>query len=238
MADPSPLSRAQLAHWRSFPPFALLDDSALAAIAAASQSRHWGAGAVLFQRGDPGEWMVALTEGRVRLDVSTSGGRVLALRIVEPGECFGELTLFDGAPRSATATALSPLTAHVLHRSEYEKLAQSRPEIPTGMARWLARRLRETTDQLAAVALLPLEARTAWFLLSAVKSLHGIDETCDLPLALTVNQSDIAMALGASRPKVNQAVQGLMAIGAVQRARGALICRADLLAARIEVLSS
>ena len=238
MAEISPLSRAQMARWRSFPPFAALGEAALAAIAARCQIRHLGAGAVLFQRGDPGGWMVALIDGRVRLDISTSGGRVLALRNVEPGECFGELTLFDGAARSATATALCPLTAYVLHRADYENLADDRPEIPAGMVRWLARRLRETTDQLAAVALLPLEARTAWFLLGALKSLHGVEESSDLPLMLSVNQSEIALVLGASRPKVNQAIQELVAHGAVARGRGHLICRADLLARRIETLSS
>lgn len=237
MQGGKPFSRSNAAHWRSFPPFETLEEDTLAAISALSQTRVWQAGALLFQKGDPGDWMVALTDGRVRVDISSPGGRSLTLRIIEPGECFGEMSLFDGLPRSATATAMTAITAHVLSKSDYRRLTGAHPDILDGMVRWLARRLRETTDQLAAVALLPLEARTAWYLLRALKALHGIDETCDVALDLSINQSEIALMLGASRPKVNQALLQLTHCGAVERRRNRLICRADLLAGRIEVLS-
>lgn len=222
------------AFWRSFPLFRHLPDSALAAVAAACHRRDWPSGAVLFQRGDAGDYMVALTEGRVRLGLITGSGKELTLRLAEAGECFGELALFDGQPRSADATALTQVCAHVLRRSEFDRLMQDCPGMAQGVALWLAQRLRETTDQLEAVALFPLEARTARYVLHLLRQLHGDDLDGDLPLDLEISQTELAAVLGASRPKVNRALQGLFQSGALRKEGRGWLCDVEKLARAAE----
>ena len=85
-------------------------------------------------------------------------------------------------------------------------------------------RLRETTEQLESIALYPLEARMARFLLFTLRQLNG-DVLPDVAsLSLQISQSELAAVLGASRPKVNRVIQSLTAEGALLREGEAWRC--------------
>ena len=209
---------AKAAFWRSFDLFAGLDPAALEALAGLAQRRQWQAGETLFQRGDPGDWMLALAEGRVKLTLTTPSGRELTLRFAEAGDSLGEFALVDGEPRSADATALEPSSGWVLDRLRFAALAEAHPALGLSVARYFSRRLRATTEQLEGIALYQLEARLARFLLFTLRQLNG---PADLPpeaaLRLEISQSELAAVLGASRPKVNRALQSLQVLGAIRR---------------------
>lgn len=208
---------ARPAFWRSFDLFAGLDPAALEALAGLAQRRQWQAGETLFQRGDPGDWMLALAEGRVKLTLTTPSGRELTLRLAEAGDSLGEFALVDGEPRSADATALEPCSGWVLDRLRFAVLAEAHPALGLSVARYFSRRLRATTEQLEGIALYQLEARLARFLLFTLRQLNGPDLPPEAALRLEINQSELAAVLGASRPKVNRALQSLQELGAIRR---------------------
>ena len=219
-----PTTPARAAFWRSFPIFQDLGTESLARIAAVAGVQHWAAGALLFQRGDPGGYLVALASGRVRLAITTPQGRELTLRHAGPGDLLGEMALFDAEPRSADAVALVETAGHVLHRSAFRQIAQHDPALMDGAARWLSRRLRETTEQLEGIVLYNLDSRLARFLLATLRQIHGDDLPPHPALRLDISQSDLAAVLGASRPKVNQALQGLRDGRAITRDGTTLLC--------------
>lgn len=208
---------ARAAFWRSFDLFAGLDPAALEALAGLAQRRQWQAGETLFQRGDPGDWMLALAEGRVKLTLTTPSGRELTLRLAEAGDSLGEFALVDGEPRSANATALEPSSGWVLDRLRFAALAEAHPALGLSVARYFSRRLRATTEQLEGIALYQLEARLARFLLFTLRQLNGPDLPPEAALRLEISQSELAAVLGASRPKVNRALQSLQELGAIRR---------------------
>ena len=208
---------AKAAFWRSFDLFAGLDPAALEALAGLAQRRQWQAGETLFQRGDPGDWMLALAEGRVKLTLTTPSGRELTLRLAEAGDSLGEFALVDGEPRSADATALEPSSGWVLDRLRFAALAEAHPALGLSVARYFSRRLRATTEQLEGIALYQLEARLARFLLFTLRQLNGPDLPPEAALRLEISQSELAAVLGASRPKVNRALQSLQELGAIRR---------------------
>ena len=208
---------ARPAFWRSFDLFAGLDPAALEALAGLAQRRHWQAGETLFQRGDPGDWMLALAEGRVKLTLTTPSGRELTLRLAEAGDTLGEFALVDGEPRSADATALEPCSGWVLDRLRFAVLAEAHPALGLSVARYFSRRLRATTEQLEGIALYQLEARLARFLLFTLRQLNGPDLPPEAALRLEISQSELAAVLGASRPKVNRALHSLQELGAIRR---------------------
>jgi CRP-like cAMP-binding protein len=212
--SPAPSPREKPSFWRSFPLFQDLPDAVLADIGASATPQRWAAGAAIFQRGDAGEWLLALKSGRVRLSLITQAGRELTLRHAEAGDTLGELALFDQDPRSADATAVLDTTGYVLARRSYEALACKHPALTMGVARYLSRRLRETTDQLESIALYPLEARAARFLLFTLRQLNGLDLPRRATLRLEISQTELATVLGASRPKVNRALLALAEAGA------------------------
>lgn len=208
---------AKPSFWRSFDLFRDLDVTALEAVSGLAQRRHWATGEVLFQRGDPGDWMVALAAGRVKLTLLTPQGRELILRHAEGGDSLGEFALVDGEPRSADATAVAATTGWVLDRGRFAQLAKAHPDLGMAAARYFCRRLRETTEQLEGIALYQLEARLARFLLFSLRQIHGEDLRETAALRLSISQGELAAVLGASRPKVNRALQALQELGALER---------------------
>lgn len=222
-------SPSNLPFWRSFRLFETLDDTILRQISAVAQRRSWSAGTTLFQRGDAGDYLVALMSGRIRLAVSTPQGKELVLRLAEAGDVFGELSLFDGAPRSADATSLLDSEGFVFSKRDFDALAAQEPSLHIAVTHYLCRMLRDTTEQLEGLALYNLEARVARFLLFTLRQIHG-DTLPPRPLLrLEINQSDIAAALGASRPKVNRALQALRDAGILHKNGEALACDVALL---------
>ena len=216
--------------WKSFRMFAPLAPEVLDAVAAAAQPRRWAPSEVLFQRGDDGDWMVALTAGQARISVSTPGGRELVLRHAEAGEMLGELALFDGAPRSADATAVGAVEGQVLTRAAFRGVAARHPALYDAALAHLAGMLRGTTDQLESIALYQLQARVARFFLARLQALHGDDIPEDAGLDLAISQGELAALTGATRPKVNRVLADLRAAGALRPDGGAWRCDARLLA--------
>ncbi|MEZ5798037.1 MAG: Crp/Fnr family transcriptional regulator [Paracoccaceae bacterium] len=195
------------AFWKSFRMFAPLPPEVLEALAAAAQPRRWAAGEALFQRGDDGDWLLALETGRIRISLTTVAGRDLVLRQVGPGEMLGELALFDAEPRSADATAAEPVQGHVLTRAAFRAIAERHPALNQAALAHLSAMLRDTTEQLESIALYQLRARVARFFLFTLTQLNGEDIPDGAALRLAVSQGELAAMLGASRPKVNRVLQ-------------------------------
>lgn len=219
--------------WKSFRMFAPLAPDVLDAVAQRAIARKWTAGQVLFQRGDQGDWLVALETGRVKISLITASGRELVLRQVEGGEMLGEVALFDQYARSADATAVTDVQGWVLSRSSFVDLAHHHPALNEAALLHLCAMLRDTTGQLESIALYQLRARVARFFLYALTQLNDGD---DIPeqarLASGLNQGELAAMLGASRPKVNRVLQDFREEGVLtDEAAGVWSCNLALLRA-------
>lgn len=215
--------------------FADLDEATIRALAVSATRRAWDTGTVLFQRGDAGDFLLALASGQVRLSVSTPGGKELVLRHMGPGEVIGEFSLIDGQARSADATVVQPSSGIVLHRDSFLRVAETRPQLGLALARHLCLQLRSTNYQMESIALYDLRSRVARFLLFALREEQGDTAAGRVRLRMVLNQSELALLLGASRPKVNQVLQAMLAEGVLERDGEALICDIDQLQAAIEV---
>lgn len=210
------LSRAAL--------FSGVDAATLAALAATATRRAWDTGTVLFQRGDAGDYLLALTSGRVRLSVSASSGKELVLRHMGPGEVLGEFSLIDGQPRSADATVVEPSSGLVLQRDKFLRVAESFPQLGMALARHLCQQLRTTNYQMESIALYDLKSRVARFLLFALREQHGQAVQGRAALRMVLNQTELASVLGASRPKINQVLQAMLTDGVLVREGATWVC--------------
>jgi CRP-like cAMP-binding protein len=188
----------------------------LEACAAAFHEVHFGKGEALFVRGDPGGCLYLVVEGRVRLSIATDGGRELSFRHAAEGDLFGEIAALDGGARTADATALTPVVAYSLDRNALRQLLHSQPAIAEKFVDFLCQRVRETSSQLETIALYPLHARLARFLLIVIGD-QKPPPGQRLPLGLGFSQTELALLLGASRPKVNEALGMLEKAGAITR---------------------
>ena len=204
------------AWWRQFPILAGLEEDVLAAVARAAQPRSWRAGEVMFQRGDPGRYLLALGEGRVNLSVLSPAGRELMIRQALPGALIGEIACLDNGPRSTDATAASDVRAMVLQRGDLLALQAAHPALQQATIRYLCSLIRDTNDRLESISLYALEARLArFFLLSLRLDPAAEPDRSHADLVMEVSQTDLSLLLGASRPKVNAVLQAFRKEGVV-----------------------
>jgi CRP/FNR family cyclic AMP-dependent transcriptional regulator len=128
--------------------FQLLDDDELAELAGHVDEVSFAAGQTIFRVGDPGGAMHVVLSGRVEVSILDDDGKPVTLGTLAAGEIFGELSLLDGEPRSATAVSLDPTRTFLIDRDDLERLFARKPRAALEVLSVLARRLRKTDELL------------------------------------------------------------------------------------------
>jgi CRP-like cAMP-binding protein len=178
--------------------FAELPDDALTELADRAVVRQLERNELLFRQGDESASLFVIQEGRIAIASQAGDGRETVIAVLENGGLFGELPLFDDAPRVADARALVETTVIELAYEPVRDLLRARPELLWVIVRLLVERLRATDEALADAVFLDVPARTAKRLLE----LAGEQDRFTLP----VTQEELASMVGASRERVNKAI--------------------------------
>jgi CRP/FNR family transcriptional regulator, cyclic AMP receptor protein len=118
--------------------------------------RKYQEGEVLFEEGEPGEFICFISSGKMEIKKETDfKGKQVILALLSKGSFVGELSIIDGKPRSATVVSLEPSETLILHGDKFEELVNEHPRIGVkilrGIARILSLRLRKSGDRLAAI---------------------------------------------------------------------------------------
>src|SRR5712692_4285571 len=124
----------------------------------------------LFWAGDEGDGCYRVDEGLLKASVAEPAGGERILAILGPGSVVGELSMIDGAPRSASVTALRDSKLSFVSRAAFEAFGRSTPELYRHLTTLLAHRLRDTNDALAATSFLSIKGRVARALLSLAEA--------------------------------------------------------------------
>src|SRR3989440_8841023 len=209
--------------------FGSLADTDRAAIAARMRRVDFEPDQMIFSRGDPGREIYLVLEGRIRLSILSSDGRELSFAHAGPGNIFGEIAALDGGERTAGATAISRVQAMALPQRAMMELIENNPKVGLAAIRFLCTRLRETDQRLEAIALHRIEVRLARLLLSALRLQSPTATGSNVPLDLGMSQGELALLIGASRPKVNIALTMLEDMGAITRKGAKLVCDTEIL---------
>jgi CRP/FNR family transcriptional regulator, cyclic AMP receptor protein len=182
------------------PIFGQLPPKAIAQFAAYSTRRRVPRGTSIFKKGDPGNSLMAVLSGRVRISMPTADGHEVVLSIVQPGEIFGEMGLLDGQPRSADATAVNDCELMVIDRRDFLPFMRSQPDIPIRLISILCARLRRANEQFEDVMFVSLEVRLAKALLRFAQ----IDRENMKPTEVTITQRELSEMAGVSRENANK----------------------------------
>jgi len=209
--------------------FGSLADTDRAAIAARMRRVDFEPDQMIFSRGDPGREIYLVLEGRIRLSILSSDGRELSFAHAGPGNIFGEIAALDGGERTAGATAISRVQAMALPQRAMMELIENNPKVGLAAIRFLCTRLRETDQRLEAIALHRIEVRLARLMLSALRLQAPGASGKNVSLELGMSQGELALLIGASRPKVNIALTMLEDMGAITRAGNKLSCDTEVL---------
>jgi len=206
------------------PLFGALEEADRKAVLQEMRETSFDGGQAIFSRGDDGKEVYLVTSGRVRLSVLTPEGRELSFAHAETGQIFGEIAVLDGGTRSADATAVSKVTALTLSKAALSRLIEQRIIVREAIVKFLCNRVREADHQLEGIALYPIEGRLARFFLAAARQKEPGAEEGRVTIELPISQSELALLIGASRPKVNTALSLLESSGALERSGSRVIC--------------
>lgn len=157
----------------------------------------------IYGEGEAGDNLYIVTSGKVKLGRRSADGRNHLLAIVGPSEMFGELSIFDPGPRTATATALTTVDAVTMDRDVVRAWVSDRPAIAERLLRVLARRLRRTDNDLSDLIFTDVGARAAKQLLQLAQR-FGVQENGATRLTHDLTQEEFAQLIGASRETVNK----------------------------------
>ena len=133
---------------RSVPLFAPLGDESAGALRELLELEVRPAGSVLFRKGEPGGAMYLIEGGRVRIHLKDDDGDDVTLAELAPGDFFGEMSILDGKPRSATATVSEDARLAVLSRPHFHEFVGRSPEVALSMLAAITERLRQTDEML------------------------------------------------------------------------------------------
>lgn len=172
-------------------------------------------GATLTSRGAAAEEWCGVALGAVRISSVSLAGRQVTLTYCEPGVWFGDISLFDGLPRTHDADAHGPTTLLAVRKPDFKALLAQHVELYDALLRLNCRRLRLMFDQIEDLNTRPLRSRLAKQVLLLAKS-YGIAQGAEIRIGLALAQEDLAQPLGASRQRVNQELKGFEREGAVR----------------------
>jgi CRP/FNR family cyclic AMP-dependent transcriptional regulator len=174
----------------------------------------------LFVAGDEGDGCYRVEEGLLKASIASPAGGERILAILGPASVVGELSMIDGAPRSASVTALRESKLSFVGRAAFEAFGRSRPELYRHLATLLARRLRDTDDALVATNFLSVKARVARALLSLGDAFGRDLGQGRILVRQKVSQSDLAAMAGIARENVSRVLHDWTSRSLVSRLAG------------------
>lgn len=191
--------------------FSALGHEALHALAAAAVTRTLSRNDVLFEEGDEAFALYVVMAGRVAI-VRRAGdsGRASVMALMENGDVFGEMGLFDGQGRSGQARALDACSVLEVPYPALRVALDANPTALWSVVALLAGRLRATDESLADAMFLDVPGRTAKRLLDLAGPAEGF--------SAAVTQEELAAMVGASRERVNKAIASFVRLGWIEQA--------------------
>jgi len=217
--DPRATSLAKLRH--VVPLFAGFGASDFESLEKCLVRRRYPAGQTLFHMGDEGGSLHFIEGGRVKVTIPSSSGEELILAILGAGNLLGELSLFDGKPRSATVQALEDTETLCLRREDLLTLMRTRFDVVEKILKVLAHRIRDTDMLLAESHFLDITSRLAKKILD-LGDAFGVREGGQVRIGVKITQKDLASMIGATRESINKQLKSLRDQGLVRISGGTI----------------
>lgn len=190
-------------------------ETTLRAVAGALRRRRFRRNEVIFHQGDPGDSLHIVADGAVKIVLPSPEGEEAIIATLREGDFFGELSLLDGAPRSATATALEPSETLVLPRGIFMQLLDEDTALRDALLSGVARELRRLTSHVEELHFLDLAGRLAMRLTRLAREADP-DAAGEVRLNWPYTQSDMAAMIGGTRQSVNRLLADLVLDGLVR----------------------
>ena len=214
-----PFSSSKLSILRKHPYFCDLDPEAFDQLCRYAKHSTLKRGTTIVSKGDPGNSLIAVISGTVKISVSSPDGRSAIFNLIGPGEIIGEIAVLDGQARTADATANTNCEIFVIDRREFLPFVRSHPELAMKFIELLCAKLRWTSDQVEQVILRNLPGRLA----SALIRLTEKHKQEPKGRTIAITQQEISEMVGMTRESINKQLRAWAARDWVRLEHGAIV---------------
>jgi CRP/FNR family cyclic AMP-dependent transcriptional regulator len=195
---------------RAIPLFSGVSPEDLASIASRLIERRYPKNATIVEEGLAGDYMYVIRQGRVKVTKASEDGREKIMDFLERGAFFGEMSLLDQAPRSASVKTLEPSVLLALSRRDFLDLLRTSSDLALAVIQELTRRLREADVQASSISFLRVQERTRGLLERMARPEPQFGGRRVTPV---LTHQQIADMIGTSRETVTRAIKELKTDG-------------------------
>ena len=195
------------------------------ALLEASRGCRYSRGSIVCHEGDPGDFLLVLLSGRAKVVLQSEQGQEVILSIVEPPDVLGDISLLDGAPRSATVIALDDLDARKLSRQHFLELLRQNGDLLERMLQDFAARLRDTNEQVRTILMFDIHGQVLRALIRRGREFDG----SFIIVKPRPSHQELAQMIGKSRETVSRALGELKEAGYITVQRTSFTLKKDRL---------
>ena len=202
----------KLAYLKALPVFAGLTDDLLELIDRHTVEREFSRGETIFFEGEAGEGFHYVIEGQVKIIKTSEDGREHIINLLQPGELFAEVLLFNNQPYPATAMAVEGARVGVIRNGDLERLVLDNNELALQLIKALSQRLLYAQRKIKNLALDDVLSRTAEVLLRLAASKDGAKNE----IRLEFSRQDLASLVGTTRETLTRTLSALKKGGVIE----------------------
>ncbi|MBW5448009.1 cyclic nucleotide-binding domain-containing protein [Cohnella sp. CFH 77786] len=180
---------------RGIPMFEIFNDEQLDLLMANFTIVNHGAREVLFREGDPGDSFFVVLKGAIKIYMHNKEGREKTLSVCRPGDSFGELSLLDGKPRSASAQTLKKTELLVISHNDFMKLLEGHFEITHTIMRDIIARIRDTHQHMRDLTVFDARTRVMTSLINMANR-YGRRTSHAIEVELPLDPNELAQMVG------------------------------------------
>jgi CRP-like cAMP-binding protein len=179
---------------------------------------------VLFHAGEAGDCLYVLLAGKVKISLLSVEGKEAILSLLGDGDVFGEMSLLDGLPRSATVTSLEDCRLMVIGRQDFVQFLKRHADVALNLLAALSQRLRTTNNLVENLSFHHLPSRLARLLMDLGQR-HGKAEPGGVEIGLRLSQEELGNLVGASRESVNKQLRAWAESGLLEYQQGTIVIK-------------
>lgn len=210
----SAMSNVEL--FESSPHFSGLNDDAFERISRLMVERRVDKDEIVWLEGEPGRMLYFVASGLIKLFKTSAEGKEQIVKVIRPGESFGDSALFDINGNTVSAQALVPSVLYGIEKSELEALVRQHPQLALNMIKVLARQMHDYLSLVEDLAFKRVTSRLARILLK-----YSREATVRNPSTFT--QQEIAAMAGTVREVIGRSLKTLEKEGIIKLHRSRII---------------
>lgn len=201
---------------KAVPLFSLLSDHQLAALFPAIQHRTYPRHSFMLRAGEKADALYIILAGRAKIVVDDGDGRQVTLTVIGPNEFFGEMSLIDDKPRSASVETVDPCEVLYISKAAFYGCLKDNFEMAMLLLRAVVGRLREADRKIAGLALMDVHGRVARLIIELARRV-GDEWIVD------TGSEEIARMVGASREMVSRVLKEMREGGLIRREKRKIV---------------